>query len=245
MPEPLVLLPGLQADHRSWVNQIRHFEPTRQVIVPQRHQQCDTIPAMCARVHEQLPERFHLVAWSMGGYVAMQLLPRLTGRLLSLTLISTSARPEDPASTARRMEILALAERDGMAASNRRTMTQACVDFDAVDPDIRAGLRDAAVELGVDAYRGQQKAIINRPDSRSLLKLVDCPTLVLVGDRDTVTPPECAREIHEAIVGSRLIIIENCGHCAPLEYPELTNRLLSDWCSGAVEYGLQTLGRLG
>jgi len=231
MPEPLVLLPGLQSDHRSWVNQTRHFSPSRQVIVPQRHQHCDTIAAMGERVLEQLPPRFHLAAWSMGGYIALQLLPQLAERLLSLTLVSTSARPEDPASTARRMEILDLAEREGMAVANRRSMSQACLDFDAIAPDIRAGLRDASVELGLGAYRGQQRAIINRPDSRGMLKLVDCPTLVLVGDQDTVTPPECAREIHEAIPGSRFTLIANCGHCAPLEYPALINELLTEWLS--------------
>lgn len=231
MPEPLVLLPGLQSDHRSWVNQTRYFSPSRQVIVPQRHQHCDTMAAMCEQVLEQLPRRFHLVAWSMGGYIALQLLPQLAGRLLSLTLVSTSARPEDAASTSRRMDILALAEREGMAVSNRRTMSQACLDFDAIDPDIRAGLRDASVELGLEAYRGQQRAIINRPDSRDMLKLVDCSTLVLVGDRDSVTPPECAREIHEGIPGSRFVVIANCGHCAPLEHPALVNALLEEWCS--------------
>lgn len=231
MPEPLVLVPGLQSDHRSWVNQTRHFEPSRQVIVPQRHQHCDTIEDMCERVHEQLPERFHLVAWSMGGYIALQLMPQLQQRLLTLTLVSTSARPEDPDSTRRRMEILALAEREGMAVSNRQTMTQACLDFDAIDPEIRAGLREASVELGLEAYRGQQRAIINRPDSRAMLQFVRCPTLVLVGDNDTVTPPECAREIHDAVPNSHLVIIENCGHCAPLEQPVLTNRLIENWCS--------------
>jgi len=240
MPEPLVLLPGLQSDHRSWVNQTRHFSPSRQVIVPQRHQHCDSITEMGERVLEQLPPRFHLAAWSMGGYIALQLLPKLAGRLLSLTLVSTSARPEDPASTARRMEILDLAEREGMAASNRRSMTQACLDFDAIDPDIRAGLRDASVELGLEAFRGQQRAIINRPDSRGMLRLVDCPTLVLVGDQDTVTPPECAREIHEAIAGSRFVVIENCGHCAPLEYPELVNALLEDWWSRGYQSDLRS-----
>lgn len=231
MPEPLVLLPGLQSDHRSWVNQTRYFSPSRQVIVPQRHQHCDTIAAMADRVLEQLPPRFHLAAWSMGGYIALQLLPQLAGRLLSLTLISTSVRPEDPASTARRMEILELAEREGMAVSNRRTMSQACLDFEAVDSEVRAGLRDASVELGLEAYRRQQRAIINRPDSRDMLRLVDCPALVLVGDHDTVTPPECAREIHEAIPGSRVRVLDNCGHCAPLEHPLLINELLSEWLS--------------
>lgn len=231
MPEPLVLLPGLQSDHRSWVNQTRFFSPSRPVVVPQQHQHCDTIAAMVDRVLEQLPPRFHLVAWSMGGYIALQMLPQLTGRLLSLTLISTSARPEDPASTARRMEILDLAEREGMAVSNRRTMSQACLDFDSVAPDIRAGLRDASVELGLKAYRGQQQAIINRPDSRDMLRLVACPTLVMVGDHDTVTPPQFSREIHAAIPHSRFDLIANCGHCAPLEHPDLINNLLSEWLS--------------
>lgn len=229
MPEPLVLLPGLQSDHRSWLNQTRHFSASRQVIVPQRHQHCLSIAAMGEKVLEQLPPRFHLAAWSMGGYITFQMLPQLRGRMLSLTLVSTSARPEDPASTARRMENLELAEQQGMAASNYRTMSQACVDFGAVDPLIRAELRDASVELGLEAYRGQLQAIIDRPDTRPMLKLVDCPTLVLVGDQDTVTPPECAREIHEAIPGSRFELIANCGHCAPLEYPQLVNQLLGDW----------------
>ena len=230
MPEPLVLLPGLQSDHRSWVNQTRYFEGSRPVIVPQRHQHCDTIEAMCDRVFEQLPPRFHLAAWSMGGYIALQLLPRVSGRLLSLILISTSARPEDPSSTARRMEILDLAQREGMAVANPRTMSQACLDFGAVDPVIRGGLRDASVALGYEAYRGQQQAIINRPDSRDMLSLIDCPTLVMVGDSDTVTPPDCAAEIHSRVPGSRLIVLPRCGHCAPLEYPDLVNDMLGQWC---------------
>jgi pimeloyl-ACP methyl ester carboxylesterase len=149
MPEPLVLLPGLQSDHRSWVNQTRYFAGQRPVIVPQRHQHCDSIAAMADRVLEQLPPRFHLAAWSMGGYIAFRMLPQLAGRMLSLTLISTSARPEDPASTARRMDILKLARREGMMVANPRTMSQACLDFEAINADIRAGLRDASVELGV------------------------------------------------------------------------------------------------
>lgn len=230
MPEPLVLLPGLQSDHRSWVNQTRYFAGQRPVIVPQRHQHCDSIAAMADRVLEQLPPRFHLAAWSMGGYIAFRMLPQLAGRMLSLTLISTSARPEDPASTARRMDILKLARREGMMVANPRTMSQACLDFEAINADIRAGLRDASVELGFEAYRGQQHAIINRPDSRPLLAQVDCPTLVVVGESDTVTPPECAREIHAGVAGSRLVTVEQCGHCAPLEHPALINRMLDDWC---------------
>jgi hypothetical protein len=47
-----------------------------------------------------------------------------------------------------------------------------------------------ASETGAEAFIGQQQAIIGRPDSRPDLARIDCPTLVLVGDSDQLTPPE-------------------------------------------------------
>lgn len=229
MPEPLVLLPGLQSDHRSWVHQIRHFEQQREVIVPYGHQFRDSIADMADSVLEQLPERFHLAAWSMGGYIAFQMLEKIRDRLASLILVSTSARPEDAASTPRRFELIALAEKEGMAVSQKLSISQSCLDAGGLDPASRKGIYQAAVDIGLEAYKGQQRAIINRPDTRSTLSSIDCPTLVIVGASDTVTPPDCAREIHAAIAGSRLEIVADCGHCAPLEYPDLTNRLFGDW----------------
>src|SRR5690606_18055423 len=106
---PLVLLPGLQSDHRSWVHQLRHFEGRREVIVPRGQQFCDSLEAMADSVIAQLPRRFHLVAWSMGGYIAFEMLPRIRERLVSLMLVDTTARPEKPEDTARRLEMIAKA----------------------------------------------------------------------------------------------------------------------------------------
>lgn len=229
MPEPLVLLPGLQSDHRSWVHQVRHFEKDRDVIVPYGHQFCGSIEDMAESVLAQLPARFHLAAWSMGGYIAFHMLEKIIDRLESLILVSTSARPEDAASTGRRLELMALAEREGMAVSQRLSISQSCLDVGRLDPASREGIYQASVDLGFEAYKSQQHAIIRRSDTRPNLRLVTCPTLVIVGDSDSVTPPECAREIHAAIAGSRLEIVENCGHCAPLEYPDLVNGLFDMW----------------
>lgn len=242
MPEPLVLLPGLQSDHRSWVHQVSHFERQRPVIVPYGHQFCDSIPDMAESVLKQLPERFHLAAWSMGGYIALQMLERIRHRMTSLVFVSTSARPEDANSTPRRLELMALAEQQGMAVSQKLSISQSCLDAGGLDPASRAGIYQAAVDIGLDAYKGQQNAIIHRPDARSRLSLVDCPTLVIVGDSDTVTPPDCAREISAAIPGSHLEIIPDCGHCAPLEYPDLTNRLLESWIMTTERQGMFATG---
>jgi pimeloyl-ACP methyl ester carboxylesterase len=233
MPEPLVLLPGLQSDHRSWVHQIRHFEKRRDIIVPHGQQFCDSISDMVETVLPQLPERFHLFAWSMGGYITFQMLDAVTDRLASLVLVSTSARPEDPASTHRRHELIELAEREGMGISQRLSISQSCLDDSLLDPEARSGVYQASVEIGLEGYRAQQQAIIQRPDSRGNLSLVNCPTLVIVGDSDTVTPPECAFEIHAGISGSRLEVIPYCGHCSPLEQPVIVNRLFDEWLDEA------------
>ena len=73
------------------------------------------------------------------------------------------------------------------------------------------------------------RAIIGRPDNRPLLARIRCPTLVLVGEQDALTPPELAREIAAGIRGARLEVIPDCGHMSTLEQPEAVNRALRAW----------------
>ncbi|MBW8639524.1 alpha/beta hydrolase [Hoeflea sp. WL0058] len=238
MKESVVLLPGLQSDYPSWSYQTEHFGDRYNVVVPSGYHDNVTIDAMAAAIEPQLPERFHLVVWSMGGYIGFRMLADMADRISSLVCIATSARPENPDSTRRRLENLAVAERDGMLAANIKTMAFSCQDIDAVPPDRLKAVQDAAVKLGVKAYGAQQHAIINRDDSRPVIAGVRCPTLVIVGDNDKVTPPDCSEEIHRAIAGSRLVILDNCGHCPPLEKPETVNAILEEWFADCAAQGL-------
>lgn len=229
MRDTVVLLPGLQSNRTSWMYQIDHLKDRFDVLVPTGYHGRTSMADMAGCVLDQLPERFHLVAWSMGGYIALRMLPNMRDRLISFILISTSARPEDPANTQRRLDNLATAEQEGMAMASERTLAFSCLDIDRLDVSRRSLLKQSAVELGVEAYRAQQHAIIERPDGRENLSLVTCPALVIVGDADEVTPPDRALEIHQGIPGSEFVMIENCGHCSPLEHPRHLNDLLDDW----------------
>jgi pimeloyl-ACP methyl ester carboxylesterase len=87
-------------------------------------------------------------------------------------------------------------------------------------------LLQMGTDTGFEAYKRQQAAIMARPDNRPLLPTIKCPTLVVVGREDALTPLELAQEIAAGIPGAKLEIIPDCGHLSTLERPEAVNRAL-------------------
>ena len=86
-----------------------------------------------------------------------------------------------------------------------------------------------ARSVGREGFIGQQRAIMGRPDSRADLARIRCPTLVLGGRQDAVTPPEVMEEIAGGIAGARLVLLDRCGHLSPLEQPEQVTAALAQW----------------
>ncbi len=85
------------------------------------------------------------------------------------------------------------------------------------------------MHVGPEAYIRQQTAIMNRPDSMILLRTVRCPTLVLCGAEDALTPPPLHDEMTERISGAVLVKVANSGHLPTLEQPDAVNKALIDW----------------
>jgi pimeloyl-ACP methyl ester carboxylesterase len=100
------------------------------------------------------------------------------------------------------------------------------------DEALRARVRVMAEETGAPAFLRQQQAIMTRADARPSLAAIKCPTLVLVGDGDALTPPALSQEIVASVAGSRLVVIADCGHLSTLERPDAVNRALVEWMAG-------------
>ena len=96
-----------------------------------------------------------------------------------------------------------------------------------------------AERIGKEAFLRQQNAIIGRPDGRADLKRIACPTLVLCGRQDALTPVALHEEMAGAIRGAKLVVVENCGHLSPLEQPEEPLLLGAgpEWARPAREHG--------
>jgi pimeloyl-ACP methyl ester carboxylesterase len=80
-----------------------------------------------------------------------------------------------------------------------------------------------------DMFAAQVQALLTRPDATALLREIRCPTLVLCGREDSWSPLQRHEEMHAAIAGSRLVVIEQCGHMATMEQPDVVSQAFADW----------------
>jgi 3-oxoadipate enol-lactonase len=80
----------------------------------------------------------------------------------------------------------------------------------------------------VPGYAGCCHAI-PKIDVTARLKEIKCPALVICGENDPGTPPAMAREIHENLPGSKLVLIPQAAHLSNVEQPEAFNRALREF----------------
>jgi pimeloyl-ACP methyl ester carboxylesterase len=187
-----------------------------------------------AEIAEQIladaPPRFTLAGLSMGGYIALEIVRRAPERIERLALLDSMARADPPDHTDRRRRLIALT-RDGRFDDVADLLLPLL--FHQQTDALRDLNRLMAQDVGPDAFVRQQTANINRPDSRPDLAGIRCPTLVLVGRHDKVTPAELSEEMAAEIPGARLVVLPDSGHLSTLEHPREVTRALVEWMCGS------------
>jgi pimeloyl-ACP methyl ester carboxylesterase len=227
---PVVLVPGLNCSARLYAAQVPALWHCGPVQIAD-HTRDDSMEAIAARILAAAPPRFALAGLSMGGYIALTMTRLAPDRIIRLALLDTSARAETPEQTARRRPQIALAE-EGRFDEVPPLQFPIFVHRDRQnDQVLREEVRRMAEETGAAAFLRQQTAIIARADARAHLAAIRCPTMVLVGDGDILTPPALSQEMTAGIPGARLVVIPACGHLSTIERPDAVNRALVDWLS--------------
>lgn len=224
----VVLVPGMGNNARLWSAQADELSGDYEVIVAD-YSGAESIDEMADRVLRQVPEgSFSLVGFSLGCYIALNLVGRVAERIDRLALISASP----------------FADSDEVIKQRERLIEQAKEDYDSVlegmgkfivCPDgplaseIRAAVTVMGKELGVEEFCRQQRAAMRRPDSCEQLSSIRLPVRVLCGAKDPVTPASGNRYIADRIPGASLQVLEDTGHLLPLERPAEVTDFLKKW----------------
>jgi pimeloyl-ACP methyl ester carboxylesterase len=224
----LFLLPGLLNDARLWQYQISGLSDVVRATVADLTG-ADSISTLASMALSEAPAgRFALAGLSMGGYVALEIMRQAPGRVSALALLDTSARPDTAQATEGRRNLMQLAERNFPAVTDA-LLPRLVHPSHLTNTSILTTIRAMAESVGKDAFLRQQRAIITRLDSRPFLDQIQCPTLVLCGHEDVITPVEVHKELFSAIPNSRLMIIEECGHLSTLDRPQQVTDALRKW----------------
>ena len=228
----LALLPGLLNDEALWRHQVGAVSGKAEPWVANFLTQ-NSVAEMAADVLAAMPERFSLCGLSMGGYVALEIMRQAPERVERLALLDTQARQDPPEATQRRKDLMKLAEMGEFKGVTQRLLPLLVHPDGVDDPEVGGVVREMAGRVGKEAFLRQQTAIMTRADSRPTLAEIACPTLVLCGEDDQLTPPSLHLEMAAGISGARLVQLPRCGHLPPLERPQETTAALLQWLNEA------------
>lgn len=233
MTEHVVLVPGLACTWELFAPQTSALDGLATFSVAD-HGACDELPTLARSILASAPRRFALCGFSMGGYVAFEIMRQAPDRVTRLALLDTAAGPELPEQTIQRRSLLELAAKEGMDRVCDLMMPRFVGDTCRNDPELTATVRRMFSDTGVAAFSRQIHAIMSRPDSRPGLRHIQCPTMILVGRNDLLTPVAAAEEMAAEIPHAHLIVLPDCGHLTTLERPAAVSAAMKEWLTKGV-----------
>ena len=157
---------------------------------------------------------------SMGGYVAFALW-RLAARYIrGLVLADTKSQADTPEGVEARQRMLALVRDKGVSAVADEMLPKLVGESTRREnPAIVEAVRAMILGNSPEAITGAITAMMTRPDATPLLSTIRVPTLVLVGEEDTLTPPAMSESIHKAMSDT-----ESCSSRKPDTCPTSSSR---------------------
>ena len=237
--QPVVLLHGYPFNRSLWNEQVSALSNSYRVITPdlRGHGESEatagaaTMNLMAQDVallldHLEIP-RAVIGGLSMGGYVALAFYKQFPSRVRALVLTDTRAQADTEEGKQTRHQHAEKALAEGMAGIADGMLPKLLTpDTVSKRPELVKRVRDMMLKTKPEGAAGALLGMAERDDNTTLLSQITCPTLILVGEDDPITPVPDSEKMHREIAGSRLVVLENAAHVSNLERTDQFNEEL-------------------
>jgi pimeloyl-ACP methyl ester carboxylesterase len=231
LPE-LVLIPGLLNDADLWRDQIADLSMVAKCHVADITKG-ETLTELAESVLKKAPSCFALAGFSLGGYVAQEIIRIAPQRITRLALLDTSIRADTPERLVVRRALDKAARAPGKFHGFGDRLLTTYLDASNLGKEkIASRIRAMTERLGVETFVRQNN--IERKDGAEALRSLVCPILILCGENDKLTPVEDHRQMMSLVPHARLVIVEHSGHMTPIENPTAVTQALLDWLNADV-----------
>jgi pimeloyl-ACP methyl ester carboxylesterase len=240
---PLLLVHGFPLDHTMWGPQIDYFSDHCRVIAPDlrgfggsdvtpgtvtMEQMADDLNQLLDEL--DVREKIILCGLSMGGYVGMQFWRKYKQRVLAMILCDTRAVADTPEAAANRHKLAALTLKSGPAEASKVMLPKmfAAQTWES-QPELVQRTRKSIEKNNPEGIAAAARGLAERPDARELIKTIDVPVLVVVGEHDAISPVAEMREMADSIPNAAWLVVPDAGHMAPLEQPSVVNEAIAEF----------------
>ena len=228
---PVVLLHAFPVDGEMWRPQLDGLSDRWRVVAPDiafPEPSVDAAADEVARLLDDLGlDRVVVGGLSMGGYVTMAFWRRHRDRVRAVILADTRAGADSEEVLARRTR-----QQEQVAGGDPSPVLDAMIEglpgayTKEHRPAVLGEIRRLMERATAEGITVALEAMKRRPDSTADLATIDVPALVVVGEEDTLSPPEVAQDMCDALAAGRLARIPRAGHLSSLEDPEAFNAAL-------------------
>ena len=175
-----------------------------------------------------------LAGFSFGGYISLAFARRRPEKVRALALVDTRAAADDDAGRAKRDETIAAVRASGIAPVLAAMPGKLLSPESLARKDLVERVERIISRQKPETVEADLAAMRDRSDSTGFLREISIPTLVVVGERDVLTPPADSEAMAAAIPGARLVTIAGAGHLTPMERPKAVAQALAEFFGAAL-----------
>lgn len=243
----MIFLHGFPFNSSMWQPQVEFFEKRFPVFTPDLrghlHGPMGSGPWMISHFVDDIKlliEQNHLkkvilCGLSMGGYIALHFAHKYPEYLSGLVLCDTQAGADSNEAKEKRYALILRIQKEGTSEFAQEFSRSVLSETTIIQkPDIYKKVNSMITGNAPENIAMVAGALASRWDCTEYLKDISCPTLVLVGAEDRVTPVDLNKKLSQEIKHSSFKIIERAGHLSNLEQPEIFNKHLEEFISQRV-----------
>ncbi|MCG9494470.1 alpha/beta hydrolase [Acinetobacter pittii] len=226
----LVFIPGFMLDESLW------DEVSKELINHQNRIKANlihgnTIQEIAQNITKNAPEKFLLVGFSLGGYIARSLAEQFPDRVRGLVLIASSLRSDTEEEKKHKLTAIRLNSKETFRGLSSISIARALHPSNDNNKVLIKRIQEMGKNLGYEEFVKQ--SLLNREtyDTNKIL----CPTLIISGAQDQMRSIEEAEEMHRKIKNSTLKVIEETGHMIPLEQPKKLVTTILGWMNDEIK----------
>jgi 3-oxoadipate enol-lactonase len=241
---PMVCVHGFPLDHRMYRALLDHPLPGIESIVvdlpgfgrghlaqPDATLSMEVLAHQLFQVLDAIAVRqpVLLVGLSMGGYIAFECWRHAATRIAGLVLSNTRADADTDAQRSARMQMVARTAESGIQFVVDSMLPRLLPEKSPIE--VVHQVTEMIRETPVATIRAAQSGIGQRRDSTPLLPSITCPTLVIAGQLDAITPEPMMRGLSSQIPDATMVVAAEAGHVVPIERPEWFAQQIRAWWS--------------